>query len=558
MYLRTTKRKNKDGSVTEYYHLAHNVRHPDTKRSVPKIIHSFGRADQLDREQLVRLCRSIARVCGLQVVDPIEEVKQDKQSKPRELFDEVKIIKTLAYGRVHLAQTLWERIGIGKALRAIFKRNKASLLHERALLAMTANRICEPESKLGVWDRWLKKVYMPSCNGLGLDHMYDAMDLLYEHADEVEQSVFWHTANLFNRDVDLVYYDTTSASFHIDQEDTGDEGLRKFGKAKEGYWAPQVVVALAITADGLPVRSWVFPGNTSDVDTVKRVREDLRDWNLHRTLFVADAGINSERNRKELAKACGKYLLATRMASVKEVKQDVLSKKGRYVDIKDNLKAKEVIIGDGMRRRRYILCYNPNEAKRRRKHREELVQLLESELSKHKDRNATAKWAIELLASKRFKRYLAISKDKKIRIDRAKIREDQRYDGKWVLETNDDSISLEDAASGYRSLMVIERCFRSLKRTRIKMTPMYHWLSRRIEAHVKICVLSLLIERIAENSCSKSWHEIGRLLDEIQVTEIRTDTHRLFRRNELEAPVQKLLKKLDIDTPSPLLNIQKL
>ena len=557
MYLRTTKRKNRDGTVTEYYHLAHNVRHPDTGRSVPKIIHSFGRADQLDREHLVRLCRSIARVCGLQVVDPIDHAGQDNQSEPEKLFDAVKIIKTLAYGRVHFAEKLWERIGIGKTLRDIFRREKVNLLHERALLAMTANRICEPESKLGVWDRWLKKVHMPSCKGLSLDHMYYAMDHLHEHANEVEQAVFWNTANLFNRDVDLVYYDTTSASFHIDYEDEGEEGLRKFGHAKEGCWAPQVVVALALTADGLPVRSWVFPGNTSDVDTVKQVREDLRGWNLHRALFVADSGMNSESNRKELARACGKYLLATRMSSVKEVREDVLSKKGRYVDVKDNLKAKEVIIGDGMRRRRYILCYNPREAKRSRKHREHLVELLESELSKHKDRDASAKWAIELLASKRFKKYLSVTKGNKIRIDRAKIKEAGRYDGKWVLETNDDSINLEDAACGYRSLMVIERCFRSLKRTRIKMTPMYHWLPKRIESHVKICVLSLLIERIAENACNKSWPEIGRYLDEIQLTEFRTDTHRFLRRNELRPPVGDLLGKLEIDPPKMVVEVQK-
>ena len=146
-----------------------------------------------------------------------------------------------------------------------------------------------------------------------------------------------------------------------------------------------------------------------------------------------------------------------------------------------------------MRRRRYILCFNPKEAQCSKLHRKQLVELLENELSKHKDHDASSRWAIELLASKRFKRYLSITKDKKIRIDRAKIKEAERYDGKWVIETNDDTISIEDAACAYKSLMVIERCFRSLKRSRIKMTPMYHWLSHRIEAHVKISVLSLFL-----------------------------------------------------------------
>jgi len=123
MYLRTTKRKNKDGSVTEYYHLAHNVRHPDTGRSVPKIIHSFGRADEVDRDQLVRLCRSIARVCGLQVVDPIEHAEQDTQCQPEKLFDGVKIIRTLGYGRVLLAETLW----LGFRTRRYAKRRRAAV-----------------------------------------------------------------------------------------------------------------------------------------------------------------------------------------------------------------------------------------------------------------------------------------------------------------------------------------------------------------------------------------------------------------------------------------------
>ena len=192
-----------------------------------------------------------------------------------------------------------------------------------------------------------------------------------------------------------------------------------------------------------------------------------------RTMFVADSGMNSEDNRTELARACGKYLLACRMANVTEIKRDVLSKRGRYTVFTDNLQAKEVIVGDGERRKRYILCYNPKEAQRQSNHRQQLVELLEAELESHPDKSATAQWAIELLASRRFKRYLRITKSKQVRINRTAIRQAAAYDGKWVIETNDDTISLEDAACGYKGLMVIERCFRSLKRTQIKMTPMY-------------------------------------------------------------------------------------
>jgi hypothetical protein len=562
MYLRTTKRRNKDGSVVEYLQLAHNVRHPDSRKPVAKIIHNFGRADKLDYMQLDRLCRSIARVCGLKVLDPAKVVSESPELSEEACFtDNLKIRQTLALGCPMVIEALWEQLGLKKTLQDVEKAAGSKVPYERALLAMVANRLCEPESKLGVWDRWLSKVYLPSCKGLELHHMYEAMDLLHAHAEEVEKTVFFQTADLFNLEVDLIFYDTTTASFSVDYEDDPERRanatLRKFGHAKEGFWAPQVVVALAVTREGIPVRSWVLPGNTTDVSTVEKVRADLRGWNLGRAMFVADSGMNSEGNRSELAKACGKYLLACRMANVAEIKRDVLAKRGPYTTFQDNLQAKEVIVGDGERRKRYILCHNPKEAKRQKKHRQMIVEMLEAELSRHKNQSAKAQWAIELLASRRYKRYLRTTKSDQLRIDRTAIREAAKYDGKWVVETNDDTISLEDAARGYKGLMVIERCFRSLKRTQIKMTPMYHWASRRIETHVKICVLALMIERIAERQCGKPWHKIRQTLEALQATEFFNLNHRVLMRNELPHGAHNIFKSLKIRPPKQVLQVAK-
>jgi len=561
MYLRTTKRKNKDGSVVEYFQLAHNVRHAETGRPVADIIHNFGRADELDRQDLVRLCRSIARVCGLEVCDALAST-DSKTATPETasaLPEGVKLIRTLELGIPSVTEALWERLGIGPALRKVMREHGCGLHYERALLAMTANRLCEPESKLGVWDRWLSKVYMPSCEGLKLHQMYEAMDVLKRHIEKIEDAVFFHTANLFNLVVDLIFYDTTTASFAIDEEDEDGEdtsGLRKLGLSKIGTWSHQIVVALAVTRDGLPVRSWVFPGNTSDFETIKKVRADLRGWRLGRALFVADSGMNSEENRDELARACGKYLLATRMGSVSEIKEEVLARAGRFKVITENLHAKEVMVGDGELRRRYIVCYNPREAERQRKHREQVVKELEQELGKHPDRTATARWAIDLLASRRYKRYLTIDKTGCIRLDRGAVREAGKYDGKWVLQTNDDTISLADAAAGYKGLLVIERCFRALKRTRIRMEPMYHWLAHRIEAHVKICVFALLIERVAELKCNQPWPTIRRALATLQATEFHTPKNQFFQCNDASPELLSVLKSLGIPRPKIVLDLQ--
>ncbi len=558
MYLRSTKRKNRDGSVVEYYQLAHNERHPETKVSTPRVIHNFGRADLLDRDELVRLCHSIAKVCGLVIHDPFE---QDKES----CFDgglpkDIKLIGTVELGTVAVVEALWQRLGIDQVIKSVAQSNGCKQRYEHALLAMTANRLCEPESKLGVWERWLSKVFLPSCNDLKLADMYEAMDLFHKHCVAIEESIFFATADLFNLDVDVVFYDTTTASFTLDEADADDtetqeKGFRKFGPAKEGGWKVQVVVALAVTREGFPVRSWVFPGGTTDIKTVERVKADLKGWKLGRALLVADAGMNSEEMRQSLAKACGKYLLAARMASVKEIKEEVLANTRRFRKLTQNLHAKEVIIGEGVRQRRYIVCYNPKEAQRERQHRKQVIKDLKKLLSQHKDQQATAQWAIELKASGRYGRYLKITDDNQICIHQEAIQQAAKYDGKWVIQTNDDTISLEDAACGYRALLVIERCFRSLKQTQIKMTPMFHWLPHRIETHVKICVLALLIERIAEHTCGKPWSRIRHHLRTLQATQFHTKEFCFFQRNQPSKEVSGIFKKLKIPLPKPVLSI---
>lgn len=559
MYLRTTKRQNKDGSTVEYYQLAHNARHPDSRRSVPTIIHNFGRADQVDRESLKRLCVSIARVCDVTIVDSLDNAGSSDGSADVDCLKGVEFGRTVELGTVAAIESLWEEFGVGPVLRSAAKANGGRVPYERALLAMTANRLCLPESKLGVWDRWLKTVFMPSTSKLKLDHMYEAMDLLHAHSTQVEETVFFRAADLMNLDVDLVFYDTTTTSFSIDYEDADEEdgiGLRKLGNSKEGTWTPQVVVALAVTREGLPVRSWIFPGNTSDVTTVEQVKADLKGWKLGRCLFVADSGMNSEENRQELGKACGRFLLAMRVGSVKEIKEDVVIRPGRFKVINENLHAKEVVVGGaGARRRRYILCFNPKEAERQRAHRAEVIRELKEYLAKHKSRSATAKWAIQLLASRRYKRYLKITESKEVKLDREGIRKAQKYDGKWVLVTNDDTITVEDAALGYKGLLVIERCFRALKRTQIKMGPMYHWLPHRIEAHVKICVLALLIERVAEMRCKRPWSRIRKELATLQAIEVKTSSGVFFRRNEPTTELRQMLDSLVVSMPKAVLGV---
>jgi transposase len=553
MYLRTTQRKNRDGSVVRYYQLAHNVRDPESGQSTAKVLYNFGRADELDREALLRLCRSIARVCGVQLPDsPMPEAVAEIASG---LPSDIELLGSRELGTLLVIEGLWERLGLRSILEQIAAKEALEAPYERALLAMVANRLCEPHSKLGLWDRWLEQVYLPSCQDLKLEQFYAAMDVLVRHAAEVEEMVFFRTANLFNLEVDLVFYDTTVAEFCIDYEDEeGEEepALRRWGRNKDGGSSVQVVIALAVTREGLPVRSWVFPGNTTDSTTVEKVRTDLREWKLSRCLFIGDAGMNSEENRRELARAGGKYIVAVR-CDESEVRDEVLLRRGRYKKVSDSLLVKEALVGEGEQRRRYVLCYNPKEAERQKKRRSEVISELHELLLKHKRRNVKAKWTASLRASKRTGPYLSVSSDGSLYVDAEKVKAAEKRDGKWVLITNDDTLPTAEVAQSYRAMQVIERCFRSMKSAQIELRPMFHRASRRIEAHVKLCVLALLLQRVAELECKSSWMRLHEELRKLQATEFAAQSRRFFQRNEVPAGCAPILKQLKIETPAKLL-----
>lgn len=203
MYIRTTKRTNKDGSVVKYYQLAHNERHPETKVPTQQIIHNFGRADQLDMGALTRLCRSIAKICGVEISD-ISTTGEENSLKIAGLPDGMECIRTVELGTLVVIEALWERLGIGSIIRQKMSDDGCTIPYERALFAMVANRLCEPTSKLGVWCRWLTRVHLPSCQDLKLDHMYEAMDILQKHSNDIEKAVFFSVADLFNLEVDVV------------------------------------------------------------------------------------------------------------------------------------------------------------------------------------------------------------------------------------------------------------------------------------------------------------------------------------------------------------------
>jgi hypothetical protein len=558
MYLRITERRNRDGSTVAYYALAESVWNADAKRPEARVVHNFGRADQVERAALQRLVNSINRV-----LDAGESLARNTQDIP-----EIDIERVFELGVVLAARALWEELGIGEAIRDCTARAALTAPHEIALFAMAANRLDDPVSKLACVERWLPDIaWLPDAAGLAVDQCYRALDFLVVWSDQIERDVFLRAADLFGLDVDLIFYDTTTAYFEIDEPDENEQEfagrlyapLRRRGHSKEGRDnQPQVIIALAVTRDGMPVRSWVLPGDTADVATVARIKDDLRAWRLGRCLFVGDAGMYSADNLAALSRGLGRYILAVPMRKVKDIEIEVLTRPGRYKQVADNLQVKEVWVGDGERRKRYVLCLNPHEAERERQHRAKLLRELDAELTLLEQREDDhPKAACALMASRRFGRYLSADWRGRPQLDLAKIKAAEKFDGKFVVISNDDTLSAEDIALGYKGGWIIESCFRRMKQTGLEVRPMFHWTPRRIEAHVKLCVLALQVQRAAEIRCAQPWARIAHTLGQLKAVRYRSDSRTIVQRTKITAALAETLKKLGIPMPKQILSIDE-
>jgi hypothetical protein len=559
MYLRVTERRNRDGSAVAYYALAENVWNARAKRSEAQVIHSFGRADQLDKTALQRLVVSIQRVIDADAARALPS--HGKASLP-----DIEIDAVFELGIVLAARTLWEELGIGAAIRGCIAEGALSAPHEMALFAMAAQRLDDPGSKLGCATRWLPDIaYLPEARDLTLHQFYRALDFLAVWSDRIERAVFLRAADLFHLDVDLIFYDTTTAYFETDVTDAQEQlwggklyaPLRRRGHNKEGRDnQPQVIIALAVTRDGMPVRSWLLPGDTPDVTTVARIKDDLRAWRLGRCVFVGDAGMYSAENLATLSRGLGRYILAMPMRKVKEIETAVLSRPGRYKPVADNLQVKEVVVGEGERHKRYVLCLNPEEAERERTHREQVLAELSAELNLLRERAADhPKAACELLVSRRYGRYLTTDYTGRPRLDAAKVKAAAKFDGKFVVITNDDTLSAEDIALGYKGGWIIESCFRRMKQTGLEVRPMFHWSPRRIEAHVKLCVLALQMQRAAEIRCSLPWARIAHELGALKAVRYQVGGQGIVQRTKIAGGLAELLKKLRVPIPKQLLAV---
>ncbi len=554
MYLRTTQRRRKDGSLVRYLQLAHNRRAGGVTRA--EVLLNLGREDELDVEGLRRLARSIRRY-----TDPGQE--GGGSIEPAEGLE---VVGSRPLGGTWLLDALWRRLGVAEALREVLGRRRFATDVERVLFALVANRALAPCSKLRAAEWASCDVAIPGLERMDDDQAYRALDLLMEADAEakVQESVFFACADLLNLEVDLLFFDTTSTYFEAEPESAADgeeeqAPFRALGHSKDHRPdLPQVVIGLAVTREGIPVRVWVWPGNTNDQTVIGEVKGDLRGWRLGRCVWVVDRGFSSDANLRYLTRGGGHWIAGERMRDGSADAQAALARPGRYQTVRDNLRVKDVRRGEGDSARRFVVCHNPAEAARDKAERDAQIARLEAELQRielarrkaktAKSRRAHSRAECALRDHPTLSRYLRQTKTGRLLIDRQKIAAEERLDGKYLLSSSDPDLSAEDIALGYKNLREAERSFRDLKTT-LELRPVFHRLEHRIRAHVVVCWLALLLIRIAERRNGQSWQRIATELQRLHLVTLQGEAGAVQQTTRPTDAQHAILAALDIEPP---------
>ena len=588
MFVKTSTRRNRDGSRVTYLQLAHSEWDPAAKSSRTKVLYSLGRADELDRAAIERLIASLTRLLGVVPATGPGPEQARVIGVPGLAFTDSRPL-----GGAWLLDRLWQQLGIDTLLARLAAGTRRDPIVERVLFTLVANRALAPSSKLAATGWLADRVHIPGIEATSDDACYRAMDWLLTVEPQLARGVFDQVAHLLNLEVDLIFFDTTSTYFQtedpdepvwrdpngrrlpdpaaVDPSGEGDGGdgdggdavpegaadrvgFRTFGKSKDSRDdLPQVIVGMAVTRDGIPVRVWCWPGNTSDSPLIRQVKDELRDWTLGKVIWVADRGFTSAENRRHLTAGGHGYILGEKLRSGSPEAKAALSRQGRYQQVRDNLRVKEVKVSE---HERFIICHNPAAADRDAALRQRLIDRLQALIEGSDSLPATKRAELRGVISTKpgLHRYLRTTPSGLLRLDAAAVTAEARLDGKYLLRTADPHLSAEDIALGYKQLLEVERGWRDMKQL-LDLRPVYHRLEDRIRAHVLLCWLALLLARIVETRADTTW---TRARDQLQRLHVGTFTGPAGTFRQTTAPTaeaRRLHEALGLALPPKILHL---
>ena len=521
----------------------------------------LGRLDELDERTVQGLIDSLRRFSG-----EAEPAGKGKRVEPQ--FERAREV-----GPQWLLTELWETLGLADLIRGALRSSRRGFDAQAAVRLMVFNRLCDPESKLGLL-RWLEGVVVPGIDAAAITHQHllRAMDALMDKREAIQKGLSRQLLPLIDRELSVVFYDLTTIRIHGESEVEGD--LRRYGHSKELKGsARQCVLGLVQTAEGLPLDFDVFEGNVAEVKTLLPMLERcVKRYPIKRVIVVADRGLLSLDNVAEVERlqiAEGRtleYILAVPAGRYRDFATviDGLT----FAEVKDSVREGEL---EG---RRVVVAHDPERAKEQtERRREKLTALTEfgdalaakldaqdaggNERGRRaSDRGAYTRFSREVFDA-HLSRFITPELESErfaFSVDEEAVEKAERLDGKLVLLTNVTDLQAEDIVERYKALADIERGFRVLK-SEIEIAPVYHYKPDRIRAHAMICFLALLLHRVMRMRLKQkhSTFSVERALERlrgIQLHQVKIGARRLRGLTKITPEQLGLFEALEVKKPT--------
>lgn len=440
---------------------------------------------------------------------------------------------------------LWKILRMDKMLLEIQRLGRTEFDFNNACFLMTINHLLNPCSKRGMYNN--QTVY-GQYHEVELNHLYRALDILSENKEKIEEQLFKVNRDLYNMEIDVVFYDVTT--FHF--ESVKKDSLRNFGFSKANKINEvQVVLGMLIDNEGRPVGYELFSGNTFEGKTLEKALDKIeKRFGIRKVIIVADKGINSRLNLQQIANKGYGYIVASRIKNLKQEVhaqifdntdyQSLEGKNGfRYkvVDYNNVFKAEEKIV---TLQEKLVITYSETRAEKDRRDRERLLEKAKFLLSN--------KSLIKSGNKRGGKKYLKEIGNTNWTLDEGALAKDERFDGYYAIQTSERDISVEKILSSYHSLWKIEESFRIMKST-LEVRPIFHWTENRIMGHFVVCFLAFLLERTMEIELRKagvdaSPQAIRDALNAMQFTETKCGREKYFLNTQITDVGAKILETL--------------
>ena len=541
MYIRTTKNKRGDA----YYHLVESFRQDGKVKQ--RTLLSLGRVEDNKLEQL-----SQALSKHLETITVLDLAKH------------IDINSAYIYGSLLVLDRLMETLGINSVISEIAtKHDKLRYDLKKVLFTLITSRFVKPVSKLALYDRWIDKFYPVMVDhDLALQHIYRTLDILAEHKEQIEQSLYQYKKDLFSINVDIVLYDLTTLRFESTREDLGE--LRKFGYSKEMRTdCTQVVFGLLTDTDGIPLSFEVHPGNTFEGKTLKGIVDKMRKkFSVRRFIFIADRGLFSAQNLDHIRNNQGEFIVGLKMGVLQKELQQTFYDINRFEFISDELAIWETQHGED----RCIVTWSKSRADRDRKTRDDILAKIREKLGKKTSRTKT------FVTNSNYQKYLIIKDDAPPVLNLQAIDEQARKDGFFGIITNVKNMTSKEIVFNYKQLWKIEDSFGELKGS-LRSRPVFHWSDDRIIGHLVVCFLAYLCEAHMTKALREQKDKLqskaikGKIIKERPLTAVmameelnsvlaipvKIKSQTIWVRTDIPENAQNLLKAMNMRIPPKIL-----